>query len=259
MINYTKSEMQVIAIARQIKDGQRIIVGTGLPLVGCTLAKLCYAPNCTLLVESGLVGGQPLEAPTSVADLRFEHGCSVLWEPHRYVGLQANSIKNGTLDLGFIGGAQIDPYGNVNSTCIGDYANPQTRFSGSGGANGIASFLDTILMMKHQKRRFSEHIDYMTSPGWIDGPDGRAKKGLPNDRGPRAVITDLGIMKFDEVTKRMYLAEYFPGVTKEMVAENTGFEMDMSRAVEAAAPEAEILEILRNEVDPSRMYIGKVE
>ena len=99
----------------------------------------------------------------------------------------------------------------------------------------------------------------MTSPGWIDGPDGRAKKGLPNDRGPQAVITDLGIMRFDEKTKRMYLAEYFPGVTKEMIAENTGFEMDMSRAVEARAPEDEILEILRNEVDPTRMYIGKPE
>ncbi len=254
-MNYTNKEMQVVMIARQIKDGQTVIVGTGLPLVGASLAKATYSPGCTLLLESGFVGSAPLEVPTGVGDMRLERGASVLWEEYRYVGFQSNSLRKNNIDLGFIGGAQIDPYGNVNSTVIGDYHHPKNRFTGSGGANGIATYVNTILMMQHQKRRFVEKVDYLTSPGWIDGPDGRAKKGLPADRGPLAVITDLGLMRFDDVTKRMYLAEYFPGVTQEQVVENTGFEMDMSRAVESRSPEQDILEVLREKIDPGRIYV----
>ncbi len=256
-MEYTNKEMQVIMIARQIQDGQRVIVGTGLPLVGASLAKKTYAPNCCLLVESGMIDGQPLEAPTSVADLRFSNGASTLNETFRYFGLQNNTMRKKTIDLGFLGGAQIDCYGNLNSTSIGDYHHPSARFSGSGGANGIATYVDTVLMMQHQKRRFVKKLDYLTSPGWIDGPDGRKKKGLPADRGPRAVITDLGLMRFDEETKRMYLAEYYPGVTPEQIIENTGFELDVSRAVESEAPDRESLELLRNVIDPNRIYIGK--
>lgn len=256
-MEYTNKEMQVIMIARQIQDGQRVIVGTGLPLVGASLAKRTCAPNCCLLVESGMIDGQPLEAPTSVADLRFSHGASTLSETFRYFGLQNNMMRKKTIDLGFLGGAQVDCYGNLNSTSIGDYHHPQTRFSGSGGANGIATYMDTVLMMQHQKRRFVKKLDYLTSPGWIDGPDGRKKKGLPADRGPRAVITDLGLMRFDEKTKRMYLAEYYPGVTPRQIVENTDFEIDVSRASEAEAPDRESLEILRNQIDPGRIYIGK--
>lgn len=255
-MTYTNKEMQVVMIARQIQDGQRVVVGTGLPLVGASLAKQTYAPNCCLLVESGMVDGSPLEAPTSVADLRFSHAASTLGETFRYFGLQNNSLYKKTMDLGFLGGAQIDPYGNLNSTSIGDYHHPAARFSGSGGANGIATYLDTILMMQHQKRRFVPKIDYLTSPGWIDGPDGRAKMGLPADRGPRAVITDLGLMRFDAETKRMYVAEYFPGVTLEQIQENTGFEIDVSRAVESLPPEPEALKLLRNKIDPNHIYIG---
>lgn len=256
-MTYTNKEMQVVMIARQIKDGQRVIVGTGLPLIGASLAKRTYAPNCCLLVESGMVDGKPMEAPTSVADLRFSQGASTLGETFRYFGLQNNSLRKKMMDIGFLGGAQVDPYGNLNSTSIGDYHHPTARFSGSGGANGIATFVDTILMMQHQKRRFVEKVDYLTSPGWIDGPDGRAKKGLPADRGPRAVITNLGLMRFDEETRRMYVAEYFPGVTAEEIQDNTGFEIDVSRAVESVPPEPECLEILRTQLDPDRVYIGK--
>lgn len=256
-MNYTNKEMQVIMIARQIKDGQRVIVGTGLPLVGASLAKRTYAPNCCLLVESGMVDGCPVEAPTSVADLRFSHGASTLGETFRYFGMQNNNLRKPVMDLGFLGGAQIDPYGNLNSTSIGDYHHPSARFSGSGGANGIATYVNTVLMMQHQKRRFVEKVDYLTSPGWIDGPDGRRKMGLPVDRGPQVVITNLGLMRFDEETKRMYVAEYFPGVTPQDIQDNTGFEIDTSRATQSVPPEPECLEILRNQIDPSRLYIGK--
>lgn len=256
-MEYTNKEIQVVTIARQIKDGQRVIVGTGLPLVGASLAKIMYAPNCILLVESGMIDGQPSEAPTSVADLRFSKGASTLNETFRYFGMQNNTMRKKSIDLGFLGGAQIDCYGNLNSTSIGDYHHPKSRFSGSGGANGIATYVDTILMMQHQKRRFVKKLDYLTSPGWIDGLDGRKNKGLPADRGPRAVITDLGLMRFDDETKKMYLAEYFPGATPQDIIDNTDFEMDVSRAVEAKAPDKESLEILRNKIDPSRIYIGK--
>ena len=120
--------MQVVMIARQIQDGQRVIVGTGLPLVGASLAKRTYATRCCLLVERGLVDGCPLEAPTSVADLRFSSGASTLGETFRYFGMQNNNLRKPMMDLGFLGGAQIDPWGNLNSTSIGDYHHPGSLF-----------------------------------------------------------------------------------------------------------------------------------
>lgn len=255
-VNYTNKELQAVMIARQIKNGQTVVVGTGLPLIGASLAKKTYAPHCHLIVESGLMDCRPKEVPSSVADLRFMANASVLWEQFRYFGFQSNLSKYDDIDLiSFIGGAQIDPYGNLNSTCIGDYHKPKTRFTGSGGANGIATFFDTIIMMQHQKRRFIEKVDYMTSPGWINGPNGRKEKGLPENRGPQAVVTDLGIMKFDPETKRMYVAEYYPGVTLEQIIENTGFEIEVSRAVQSIAPEPEIIKMLREEIDPSGVFI----
>jgi len=158
----------------------------------------------------------------------------------------------------FIGGAQIDPYGNVNSTCIfgkGDYLQPTTRFTGSGGANGIATYCNTIIMMQHQKRRFMDHVDYITSCGWMDGPGGRERAGLPGNRGPQMVVTDLGIMKFDEETKRMYLAYYYPFSSPEMVQENTGFEIDVSRAELMEGPSPEIIRLIREEIDPGQAFI----
>ena len=130
-----------------------------------------------------------------------------------------------------------------------------TRFTGSGGANGIATFCNTIIMMQHQKRRFMEKIDYITSCGWMDGPGGREKVGLPGNRGPQMVVTDLGIMKFDEQTKRMYCAYMFPGVTPEIVQENTGFEIDCSKAETFPDPDQEIIRIIREEIDPGQAFI----
>jgi glutaconate CoA-transferase subunit B len=110
-------------------------------------------------------------------------------------------------------------------------------------------------MMKHEKRRFIDNVDYITSPGWIDGPDGRAKRGLPPNKGPRMVVTELGIMKFDDSSKRMYLAEYFPGITVDQIIENTGFEIDVSRAVSSVPPEPEVLDILLTKVDPNHVMV----
>lgn len=252
-MEYTAKQMMAVALSRQIEDGRTYIIGTGLPLIGGTLAKNTHAPNAHLIFETALFEGNPQEVPTSVSDLRINVGASVLWPQYRYFGFQALAARTGAIDAGFLGGAQIDPYGNLNSTCIGSYDRPRTRFSGSGGANGIATYCDTVIIMKHEPRRFVERVDYITSPGWIDGPEGRAKRGL-NDRGPRAVITELGVMRFGE-DKRMYLAEYFPGVSLETIRERTGFEMDLSRAVEARAPEEDVLKILLEKVDPMRIMV----
>ena len=254
--NYTNREMQAISIAKSISDGQIAIVGTGLPLIGAALAKRIYAPNCTLIVESGLMDCAPIEVPRSVGDIRLMAHCAVQWPNVRYVGFQANEWLHDTSRMvAFIGGAQIDAYGNVNSTCIGDYHNPVTRFTGSGGANGIATFVNTIIMMRHEKRRFMDKIDYVTSAGWIDGPDGRAKVGLPANRGPQMVVTDRGIMKFDEQTKRMYLYGYYETSSPEDIIENTGFEIDVSKAVKIDPPTPDIIKIIREEIDPKQAFI----
>lgn len=249
MMNWTPRQMMAVSLARQVEDGKTYIVGTGLPLIGGALAKNTHAPNAHLVFETGLLEGNPQEVPTSVSDLRINYQSSVLWPQFRFFGYEALAAKKGSISAGFLGGAQIDPYGNLNSTSVGDYYHPTVRFSGSGGANGIATYCNTYIIMKHQKRRFVEKVDYITSPGWIDGPKGRENRGLQPNIGPQAVITELGIMRFDE-NRKMYLAEYFPGVTVEQIIENTGFELDVSRAVESVPPTPEVLKILREKVDP---------
>lgn len=253
---YTNKEMQAVTIAKQIKDGQVVIVGTGLPLIGASLAKRVFAPKCNLIVESGLMDCDPIEVPRSVGDNRFMAHCGVQWPNVRFIGFEANEWLHDTDRLiAFIGGAQIDPYGNVNSTSIGDYNHPKTRFTGSGGANGIATYSNTIIMMQHEKRRFINKVDYITSPGWMDGPGGREKVGLPGNRGPVMVVTDRGILKFDEETKRMYLAGYYPTSSPEDVLENTGFEIDVTKAVKLDAPDPEVIRMIREEIDPGQAFI----
>ena len=230
--NYTNKEMQAITIAKEIKDGQIVIVGTGLPLIGATVAKNKFAPNCKLIVESGLMDCSPIEVPRSVGDLRLMGHCAVQWPNVRFIGFETNEYLNGNdRMIAFIGGAQINPYGDLNSTIIGDdYIRPKTRFTGSGGANGIATYSNT-------------------------GPGGREKLGLPGNRGPLAVVTDKGVLRFDEKTKRMYLAGYYPGVTIEDIIENTGFEIDTSRAVQLEAPSEEIIKMIREDIDPGQAFI----
>lgn len=252
----TSTEMQAYYLGSVIEDEQVVIVGTGLPLVGACLAKKHLAPSCSLIVEAGLTDCNPIDIPRSVSDIRFMAHCSVQWPPYRYLGFQANEwLHDSKRLIAFIGGAEIDPYGNVGSTCVGDYHRPKLRLPGSGGANGISTFCDTVIAMQHQKRRFKETVTYITSPGWIDGPDGRARRGIPSNRGPRMVVSDRGVMKFDDDTKRMYLYGYYPASSPEDILENTGFDMDVSRAVLLPEPSPELIKILRVEVDPERTFL----
>lgn len=256
-MNYTNREMQAITIAKCIRNDQVAIVGTGLPLIGASLAKRIFAPGCRLIVESGLMDCVPREVPRSVGDIRLMAHCAVQWPNYRYVGFQANEwLHDSDRVIAFIGGAQIDPFGNVNSTSIGDYLRPKARFTGSGGANGIATFINTVIMMQHEKRRFIEKIDYVTSAGWGQGgPDGRSKLGLPANRGPQMVVTDKGVMEFDKITKRMYLSGYYETSSPEEIIENTGFEIDVSKAVRLDPPSPEVIRIIREEIDPNQAFI----
>lgn len=253
-MNYTRSDMQAYTIAHMIQKNQVVIVGTGLPLVGAIMAKKHFEPSCTLIVESGLMDFNPIETPRSVSDLRSMAHCGATLPPFRYLGFQANELLNNSRRLiGFIGGAAVDRYGNVSATCIGDYYHPKTRFPGSGGANGIASFVNTIIMMPHEKRRFVLNMPYITSPGWI-GPTGRTGTGLPQNRGPLAVVSDLGVMKFDHETHEMYLDGYYPFTSPEEILQNTGFEMDVSRAVVLPEPDADAIRKLE-QIDPNHLYL----
>jgi len=243
---YTGTEIQAFTLAKTIKKDQIVLVGTGLPLIGAMLAKKKFEPSCTLVVESGLMDFVPHVLPRSISDLRSMAHCSVPCPPYRYLGFQANSLKfNNDNVMGFIGGAAIDPYGNVAATCIGDYFKPKSRFSGSGGANAIAAFIHSIVIMQHEKRRFIEKVNYITSAGWLEGPGSREKAGLPPNRGPMMVVSELGVMKFDDVTKRMYLFGHYPGITIEEIMDNTGFDMDTSKAIVLPAPDQETVDFLR--------------
>ena len=249
MLEYSRRAVMAAALAREIKDNNTYIVGTGLPLIGAMLAKYTHAPNARLILETGIVEGNPSEIPIAVSDLRNCTNAAVIWPQYRFFGLENICAKRGGIDAGFLSGAQIDAFGNLNSTAIGDYYKPTTRLSGSGGANGIATYFNTVITMKHERRRFVERVDYCTSPGWIDGPSGRAKNGLPSDVGPRAVITELCVMRFG-TDKRLYLSELLPGVTIEQVIENTGFKMDVSKVIIADKPEESVMRILTEKVDP---------
>ncbi|RLF10495.1 MAG: ketoacid-CoA transferase [Thermoprotei archaeon] len=246
-MSYTRREMMAIAAGRLIRDGDVVFAGTGLPLLAATVAKKIHAPRCVIFFETGAIDSALPELPLYVADSRVMYGASInagLLEAFSIL----SSPKLRTIAL--LGAAQVDKYGNLNSTCIGDYHKPSRRLPGSGGAcDGASLAWGFIVFIPHERRRFVEKLDYLTSPGWINGGNSRREAGLPRG-GPIAVVTDLGILKFDEETREMYLAEYYPSVTPRQIQENTGFELDVSRAFEAQPPGERELKILREEVDP---------
>jgi glutaconate CoA-transferase subunit B len=243
----------VISAAREIREGEVVFVGTGLPMLGGMLAQRTHAPNCVLIFEAGSIDPKLRHLPIGVSDPRTTHMASMVG------GLMDvfSTLQSGHVDLGFLGGAQIDVYGNINSTCVGNYLSPLVRLPGSGGSCDMACFAKRIVIIaRHEKRRFPKKVDYITSPGWIDGPGGREKAGLGGG-GPVAVVTTMGIMRFDDTTKRAYLASFYSGFTPKKVAENTGFQLDVSRAVNAPEPKEEEIKILREEIDPDGVFLSR--
>jgi len=253
MSKYTKKEMMALAAGRLVSNGDVLFAGTGLSMLAATVAKRVHAPDATVFFETGGIDPSLEELPLAVADPRVMAGTAMnsgLIEAFSILGHRR------LRSIAFLGAAQIDPYGNINSTVLGGYPRPKVRFPGSGGACDAASLAHAVIIfMQHEKRRFVERLDYLTSPGWLEGGDSRQRAGFKRG-GPLAVVTNLGIMKFEEDTKRMYLAEVYPGVAPEEVAKNTGFAVDISRATVAQDPGEDELYTLREKVDPQRLILG---
>ena len=252
--DYNMMELMICVASRYLEDGKTVAVGTGAPCAAAMLAQKTGAPDLVVLFEAGGVAPQLPEMPISVGDSR------TFFRAVMAAGMvdTMTTCARGQVDYAFLGGAQIDKYGNINSTCIGDYNKPKVRFPGSGGANDFASLCwKTMIMTVHSKTRFVETCDFITSPGFLTGAGAREAAGLP-EGGPYKIITDLGVMGFDEKTKAMMIDALHPGVDVETVKSETGFELIVPAEIGATEPPtAEELRILRDEVDPLKLVIGR--
>lgn len=249
--DYTASELLAVMSARILKDGQVVFAGVGIPLLAATLAQGLHCPKLTILFEGGVIGPfiEPGRLPPSTNEQRCTKRANMVLGSTDVLLL----LQRGYVDVGFMGGAQIDQYGNLNSSFIGDPARPRTRLPGTGGGNDIASLAQMIVAMKHEKRRFVENVDFVTSPGFLRGGTSRRDSGLLAG-GMHRVVTDLGVFGFDDETKRMKIVALHPGVTVEQVQENTGFRIAVGPDVRVTeAPTERELESLRR-LDPDRLY-----
>lgn len=249
--NYTASELLAVMSGRLLKDGQVVFAGVGIPLLAATLAQRLHGPGLTILFEGGTIGAfvEPGKLPPSTNEQRCTRRANMLLSSTDVLLL----LQRGYVDVGFMGGAQIDRHGNLNSSFIGDPGNPKTRLPGTGGGNDISSLTEIIVAMKHEKRRFVERVDFVTSPGFLDGGTSRRKSGLLAG-GAYRVVTDLAVLGFDEVSKRMKIIALHPGVEIDEVLGNTGFELEIADAIETTEPPTDReLSVLR-QLDPDRVY-----
>ena len=250
---YSLTELMAVTAAREIADNEVVFAGTGLPMLGAMLAQRTHAPNCLIIFEAGAIGSRLAHLPMSVGDPRTVRGAAMavgLSEVFTYL------LQAGRVDVGFISGAQIDRYGNINSTAIGDDPrHPVVRFPGSGGSCDIACLARrTVIIAQHEKRRLPPKIDYITSPGWLEGGDSRTRAGLIRG-GPSVIVTTKSVLRFRPTGHEAYLANFHPGLSAASVADDTGFEMETADATETPHPTAEELYILREVVDPERVFL----
>ncbi|MGH2650088.1 MAG: CoA-transferase subunit beta [Actinomycetota bacterium] len=241
----TAEDVMVVAGSRMLTDDTVVFAGVGAPLLASALAQRLHAPNLTIVLEGGYVGPRilPGKPPVSTNEMRAARG-SVMLTGIVDVFLYA---QGGHFDIGFVGAAQIDRFGNVNTSIIGPVDRPKVRLPGSGGANDIVSSCREILIItKHERRRFVDRVDFITSPGYLGGGDDRAQAGLSRSR-PTAVISDLAVLGFDPGSKRMRLEALQPGVTVDEVVANTGFELLIASSVRELAPASpeELTELAR--------------
>jgi glutaconate CoA-transferase subunit B len=253
-MTYTASELLAVSAARLLEDRKIVFAGVGTPLLASVLAQTTHAPNLTIVLEGGVIGPEmaPGRLPISTNEMRAARR-GVLLPSITQIFLYA---QRGFYDYGFLGGAQVDPYGNVNTSFIGPPERPRVRLPGSGGACDIISHCREILIVTtHERRRFVERVDFVTSPGHVDGPDGRRRAGLLFGRVTK-VVTNLALMSFDPATARMRLEALQPGVGLEEVREHTGFELPAPADVPHLPPPAEReLAILRT-LDPERTFLA---
>ena len=248
---YTASELLAVMSARLLREGEIVFAGVGIPLLAATLAQRLDAPGLTILFEGGTIGPhiEPGKLPPSTNEQRCTRRANMVLSSTDVLLL----LQRGYVDVGFMGGAQIDRYGNLNSSFIGSPQHPTTRLPGTGGGNDIASLTRMIVAMKHEKRRFVERVDFVTSPGFLTGSDSRRRAGL-SAGGMFRVVTDLAVLGFDDNSKRMTVLALHPGVALAEVRANTGFELTAaSDLVTTDPPTQHELAVLRH-LDPDRVY-----
>lgn len=249
---YSPSELLTINASRLLLDGDVVFVGVGLPNLACNLAMRTHAPNLLMIYEAGVIGAQPARLPLSIGDPTLVSGATSVCSMYDIFTLY---LQRGNVDVGFMGGAQIDRFANINATVIGDYPHPKVRLPGSGGSKEIAAWANRCYMITfHQKRRFPERVDFCTSAGFLDGKDSRAAQGLRGG-GPQAVVTDIGIMEPDP-TGELVLTALHPGASIEAAKANTGWDLKVASKLRTTEPpNTKELRILREELDPQGIYI----
>jgi glutaconate CoA-transferase subunit B len=249
---YTPSELMTVNAARLLRDSDTVFVGVGLPNLACNLARRTHAPNLVMIYEAGVIGAQPSRLPLSIGDPTLVSGALSVCSMYE---IFAYYLQRGYVTVGFMGGAQIDRYANVNATVIGDYQHPKVRLPGSGGSMEIAAWADRCYFLApHQKRRFPAKCDFRTSAGFLDGRASRQAAGLRGG-GPAAVVTDLGLLEPDE-SGELTLTAVHPGIDPEQARANTGWELKVATNLRTTqAPTEEELRILRD-FDPERIYLS---
>lgn len=252
MTPYKASEIMIINASRMLRDGDVVFVGVGQPNLACNLARRTHAPNLLMIYEAGVIGAQPARLPLSIGDPTLVSGATAVCSMYDIFALY---LQRGNVDVGFMGGAQIDRFGNINATVIGDYAHPKVRLPGSGGSKEIAAWANRCyIMTPHQKRRFPEKVDFRTSAGFLGGRSERQAAGL-RGAGPQAVITDIGILEPDE-NGELTLTALHPERTVEEAQANTGWPLQVAQTIRRTeAPTEQELKILREELDPDGIYL----
>ena len=252
-MNHTAEEMMTVAAARELRDGEVVFVGIGLPNLACNLARETHAPNLVLIYESGAVGAIPERLPVSIGDPALVTGslmvCSMA-DVFQYL------LQNGRIEVGLLGGAQIDRYGNINTTVVGDYRHPKVRLPGSGGAAEIAIHARrTVVISRLDRRVFLEKVDFVTSPGHRAHGKSRRELGMPG-AGPVKVITDKAVLEADPESGELILSALYPGIEPSEVAAGIGWLLRNHGTLDRVAPPtARELQLLREVLDPKRLYL----
>jgi glutaconate CoA-transferase subunit B len=243
----------ICVAARLFQDGTTAFIGTGIPMLAAMLAMKTKAPNLVPVFEFGGTGAILEKLPRAVGEARTFHKAIIA----SGICDTMETAQRGFIDYGFLGGAQIDCYGNLNSTTIGEHDRPKARLPGSGGGNDVGSLCwMTVAIMQHDKRRFVPQVDFITTPGFLSGAGAREKAGLPRGTGPVNVVSTLALMDYDKISCRMRLVATHPGVTVDDVIANTGFDLIIPEKVGVnAPPNMEELRLLREEIDPEKLYI----
>lgn len=251
-MDYSPSELMIVNASRALQGSRVVFVGVGLPNIACNLARRSHSPEIELVYESGVFGAHPARLPLSIGDPTLvSDATSVISMAELFMYY----LQGGLVDTALLGGAQIDRFGNLNTTVIGDYTNPKVRLPGSGGACEIAiNAKEVVMIMRLKRRAFVEKIDFLTSPGFLNGGRQRYDLHLPGN-GPRLVITDRALFTFDDVEKEMQLSEVAPGETVESIQQEVGWPLQLAKGwVEMDPPTEEELRIVREELDPDGLY-----